>query len=332
MLPRAPAVLVLAILALICNTADADVSVLVDTRSSSTEPFLVSVSTRHADLHNGYSRERFKGLVPANQRTRVPIDFYFTLVGHGVSAYHPDYLRESAITDSRWADVPILAPRRWDVILPGLGALPLAGADATYLRALEHVEFYRDGFVPALDRAGIDPDPGVLPRLGALLAKADALVTFPPVQTALQRHSHAQVQARRARVLADIGKLLALKRSQRLAMVAFRELTIGPKPMLAALANDPGFPPLQAFVTSVHAQQPVRRLPQEHTWQDRTGLQFTYRLHERYRLKREQHQLDCFRGSVTFDGRPIVDGAFDDLVKQVEANICLEPDGRWRLQ
>jgi len=50
----------------------------------------VSVSTRHADFHNGYSRERFKGLVHANQRTRVPIDFYFTLVGHGVSAYHPD--------------------------------------------------------------------------------------------------------------------------------------------------------------------------------------------------------------------------------------------------
>jgi hypothetical protein len=186
--------------------------------------------------------------------------------------------------------------------------------------------------VPALDRAGIDPDPGVLPRLGALLAKADALVTFPSAQTPLQRHSDALVQARRAKVLSDIGKLLALTRSQRLAMVAFRELTIGPKPMLAALANDPGFVPLQTFVTSVHTQPPVRPLPQEHAWQDRTGLQFTYRLHERYRLKRDQQQLDCFRGSVTFDARPIVDGAFDDLVKQVEANICLEPDGRWRLQ
>jgi hypothetical protein len=262
----------------------------------------------------------------------VAIDFSFTLVGHGVSAYHPDYLLESASTDSRWADLPILAPRRWDVIYAGLSSLPFAGSDATYLRSLEHVEFYRDGFLPALDRAGIDPDPSVLPRLGALLAKADALVTVPPIQTPLQRHDHAQVQARRARVLPDIEKLLALKRSQRLAMVAFRELTIGPKPMLAALVNDPGFPRLQAFVTSVHAQQPVRPLPQELAWQDRTGLQLTYRMHERYRLTRDQQQLDCFRGSVTFDGRPIVDGTFDDLVKQMEANICLEPDGRWRLQ
>jgi hypothetical protein len=325
-------VLVLAILALVYHRADADVSVLVDTRASSTEWFFVSVSTRHADLHNGYSRERFQGLVQANKRTRVPIDFYVTLVGHGVYAYHPEYFFESAVTHSRWDDLPILTPRRWDVILEGLGSLPLAGAGPSYFNALGHVEFYRDRFVAALDRADRDPDPADLPRFGALLARADTLVTFPPAETGLQRHDHAQIRARRAKVLPDIKNLLALKRSQRVAMVAFRELTIGPKPMLAALARDPGFPALQAFVASVHAQQPVSRLPREHVWQDQTGLRFTYILRERYQLKRNVQLLDCFRGTVIFDGRPIADGAFDDLVKQVNADICLESDGSWRLQ
>jgi hypothetical protein len=105
----------------------ADVTVLVNTDSRSSEAFHVSVSTRHADFHNGYSRVRFQGLIRANERTRVPVDFYFTLIGHGVWVFHPDYLLESAVTESRWQELPELSPRRWSEILEAGTSLPLAG-------------------------------------------------------------------------------------------------------------------------------------------------------------------------------------------------------------
>jgi hypothetical protein len=323
--------LAVTVLALAAGAAHADLSVLIDTRSQSTEQFLVIVHTRHADLHNGYSRERFKGLVPANQRTRIQIDFYVSLVGHGVSAYHPDYTFESAVTNRRSDALPTLTPRRWEVILQDLDSLPLYGQGATYLNILGHVMMYRDQYIAALDRAGIDPDPAALPRLRALLEKADALVRFPPETPTLQNY-HYEMPAKRARVLPDIEKLLALKRSQRLAMVAFRELTIGPKPMLAALEREQQAPSLQAFLTSVHERKPAPRLPQEHAWQDRAGLRLAYRIDDRHQEKRDRQLLDCFRGSVTFDGRPAADAEFEDLVKKVEARFCLEPDGQWRIR
>jgi hypothetical protein len=122
---RAVIVVAASILSLVGGTASADVSVYVDTRSSSNERFLVFVLTRHADFHNGYSRVRFQGLVPANVRTRVPIDFYVSLVGHGVSADHPDDRVESAVTHSRWDELPTLVARRWDAILEDAEPLPV---------------------------------------------------------------------------------------------------------------------------------------------------------------------------------------------------------------
>jgi hypothetical protein len=318
-------------LALACGAARADVSVLIDTRSSSAEQFLVVVHTRHADLHNGYSRERYSGLVPANRPTRIPIDFHVNLVGHGVSAYHPDYTFESAVTHRRSDELPVLAPRRWESIFNGLDALPLYGQGVTYLNVVGHATMYRDQFLPALDRAGIDPDPVALPRLRALLEKADALVRFPPQYPTLRGFDPRAAQAR-ATVLPDIEKLLALTRAQRQAMAAFRELTIGRKPMLAALERDQESASLQAFLASVHSQVPAPRLPQEHAWQARAGLRLTYRIDDRYQDRRGAQPLDCFRGSMTFDGRPAADGAFDDLVKKVEARFCLEPGGQWRLR
>jgi hypothetical protein len=57
-----------------------------------------------------------------------------------------------------------------------------------------------------------------------------------------------------------------LTHAQRLAIVDFRNTTIGPKPMIVALQKDAGYPALLAFVAGAQAQ-PAGRLPQVHSWE-----------------------------------------------------------------
>jgi hypothetical protein len=312
--------------------AAADVSVLIDTRSSSSEQFLVTVYTRHADFHNGYSRVRFEGLVQANRRTRVPIEFYFTRIGYGVTAYHPDYLLESAVTRKRADDLPALSLRHWDAILGGVTSLPVNGPEPTYAGIVGHVQLYRDQFLPALDRAGIMPDPAVVPRLASLLAKADALTTFPEPANNSQRYDQSRLREQRANVLPDIEKLLASSRSRRLALIAYREAATGPKRLIAALQKEPDYPKLLEFVSSENARKPPGKLPQTQSWQNpATGLRLTYRIDQWYRQQRDAQSPDCAQGQLTFDGRPIVEGVSGDLVKRVNVDFCRQPDGLWSI-
>jgi hypothetical protein len=312
--------------------AAADVSVLIDTRSSSSEQFLVTVHTRHADFHNGYSRVRFEGLVQANRRTQVPIEFYFTRIGYGVTAYHPDYLLESAVTRQRTDDVPALFPRHWDAVLGAVTSLPINGPEPTYAGIVGHVQLYRDQFLPALDRAGIAPDPAVVPRLASLLAKADALTTFPEPANNLERYDRSRLREQRASVLPDIEKLLASSRARRLALIAYREAAIGPKRLIAALQKEPDYPKLLEFVSSVNARKPPSALPQAQSWHNpTTGLQLTYRIDRWYRQQRDADPPDCARGQLTFDGRPMVEGVSGDLVKRIDVDFCRRPDGLWSI-
>jgi hypothetical protein len=319
-------------LTLFHGTCGADVSVLVDTQSSSTEQFLVTVYTRHADFHNGYSRVRFTGLVQANVRTRVAIDFYISLVGYGVTAYHPDYHVESVITRSRRADPPALAARRWDAILDVAASLPYygMGEGVSYFRVLSHVEAYAGHFLPALDRAGVDPDPAVVPRFAALLAKADALAVA--TTNDVERGGHARLKEQRARVLPELEKWLDLTRAQRLAIADFRSVTIGPKSIIAALQQEAGYPGLLAFVTGAHAEH-AARLPQVHSWETGTGVRVSYRLVEWQRSRSDGEPRGCARGQLVLDARPIAKGYFPDLVKQANnVDFCRDRAGRWSLE
>ncbi|MGH7303239.1 MAG: hypothetical protein ACRELZ_08120 [Candidatus Rokuibacteriota bacterium] len=318
-------------LTLVGDTCSADVNVRVDTQSSSTERFLVTVHTRHADLHNGYSRVRFQGLVPANVRTKVAIDFHVSLIGHGVAAYHPDYHVESATTHSRWDELPALVARRWDAILQEAKSVPYyaSGEGVGYSRVLHHVEAYGAHFLPALDQAGVDPDRAVVPRFAALLAKADALAV---ATTELERRGHARLKEHRARVLPELEKVLALTRAQRLAIVDFRTTTIGPKAMIAALQKDLGYRALLMFVAGAHAQH-AGRPPQVHRWETGTGLRLTYRIVEWHASRPGDEQRDCARGQLVFDARPIAKESFQDLVKQVNnVDFCRDTAGRWSLE
>jgi hypothetical protein len=309
----------------------ADVTVLIDTRSNSSEQFLVTVHTRHANLHNGYARVRFEGLVQANRPTRVPIEFYLSRIGYGVTAYHPDYLLESDVTRQRGDDLPALFPRRWDAVLAGITALPLNGPEPTYAGAVGHVELYRDKYLPALDRAGVEPDSAVMSRLAALLTKADALVTFPVPAHSSIRYDQDKLKKRRAFVLSDIAKLIASSRARRLALAAFREATTtGPMPIIAALREEPDYRSLLTFVAGVSKQKPVGALPQSRTWQNSTtGLRFTYRIVAMYPSQRGGESPDCSRGQLTYDGRSIVEGVSGDLVRKIELEFCRQSAGTW---
>jgi hypothetical protein len=260
----------------------------------------------------------------------VPIEFYFNRIGYGVSAYHPDYLLESAVTRQRGEDVPTLFPRRWDAVIGAVTSLPVNGPQPTYAGIVGHVQYYRDNFLPALDRAGIAPDPAVVPRLAALLAKADALTTFPEPANNLGRYDQSRLREQRAGVLPDIEKLLASSRSRRLALVAFRESARGRKTLVAALGKEPDYPKLLEFISSANARKPPGKLPQTQSWQNpATGLRFTYRIDQWYRHQRDADSPDCARGQLTFDGRPIVEGVSGDLVKRFELDFCRRPDGSW---
>jgi hypothetical protein len=312
----------------------ADVTVLIETGADSEELFLVSVSTRHADFHLGRSHRRFEGLLPGNVPHRVELDFYLTLVGHGASVYHPRYTTESAITHSRSAALPVFRPRPWGQVLDALGTLSVTGAGAAYFRIIEHAEQYRDRYLPALDRAGLAPDPADPGSLQRLMEKADALLALPADPDSADRRTHARLQARRARVLPDIEKLLRLSRGQRLGMQEFHALTLGPKPMVEALLADPGFPALAAFVAAAATGILASGETPTHAWPSQvSGLRYVYRTGSRYTLRtgKAKQVLPCRRGSVEFDGRAIADGLYPDLSKSVQANFCGHPDGVWRL-
>lgn len=322
-----------AIASLFAAPSRADVGVLVDTRSNSSEQFLVTVYTRHADFHNGYSRVRFEGLVPANARHKVAIDFHLSRVGYGALAYHPDYHVESVITHSRGDELPAIVARRWDVILEDAKTLPYyapAGSPEgpSYFRLLDHVEAYGQRYLPALDRAGVEPDPAVLSRFAVLLAKADALAVS---GTESDRRGEAGLKARRARVLPALEKVQALTRAQRLAIAEFRNTTLGRKTMVAALQEDTAYASLLAFIAnaSTHTRD---RLPQEHSWDKSNGLRYTYRL-EQWVRRRNDAAPDCARGQLTLDARPIANDAYQDLVKRVRnVDFCREPSGRWTIE
>lgn len=322
-----------AIASLFTAPACADVGVLVDTRANSSEQFLVTIYTRHADFHNGYSRVRFEGLLPANARQKVAIDFYFSRVGYGAFAYHPDYHVESVITRSRGDKLPALVARRWDAILEDAKTFPYyadlgSPEGPSYFRLLDHVEAYGQRYLPALDRAGVEPDPAVLSRFAVLLAKADALAI---AGTESDRRGEAGLKERRARVLPALEKLQALTRSQRLAIAEFRNTTIGPKTMVAALQEDTAYASLLAFIANASSHQ-RDRLPQEHSWDKGNGLRYTYRL-EQWIQRRNGAAPDCARGQLTLDARPIANDASQDLVKRVRnVDFCREPSGRWTIE
>jgi hypothetical protein len=320
------------LLMLFHGACGADVNVRVDTQSGSSEQFLVTVYTRHADFHNGYSRIRFTGLVQANASTTVAIGFYISLIGYGVTAYHPDYDVEAVVTRSRRVDPPALVARRWDAILDRMTSLPYygTGGGVSYFRLLSHIEGYAGNFLPALDRAGVDPDPAVVARFTALLAKADALAV--PSTIDVERGGQARLKEQRARVLPELEKWLDLTRAQRLAIADFRSVTIGAKPMIAALQKDAGFPGLLAFVAGVHAER-AERLPQVHSWETGTGLRMTYRLVEWQRARSDGEPRGCARGQLVLDARPIAKGYFPDLVRQANyVDFCRDRAGRWSLE
>lgn len=316
---------------------DTDVRVVVDT--AETLHFLVSVSTHHADLHNGYSRVRFQELLQANESHHIDTGFYVTLVHYSAWAYHPDFLLGSTRNEGRFGALPPIEPEPWARLLDGLDSLPLTGTGPTYARAAEHIRMYPRYYLPALDRAQVPPAADALQHLEAFHDRAETLAGLSGQMTEGERNTALRLQDKASRALAELRLQLSLDRSQRVAVREFKALTAGPKPMIEALAREPGLDQVAAYLAAreVRAKQPPdkRSSPAEKPqWHGKyVDVMFSWSPGAHYRFRSDDYPdpLSCSGGHARFDGGHIAPGVELDLEASVEAAFCRHPDGVWRL-
>ncbi|MDX1734445.1 MAG: hypothetical protein R3228_08755 [Halioglobus sp.] len=296
--------------------------------------FLVSVSTHHADLHNGYSRVRFQEVLAANKFHHIDTPFSLNLLHYSAWSYHPDFLMASSRNEGRLGPMPALEPKAWDDILGAAQSLPITGAGPTYARMVEHVRLFPSHYLPALDRAGVAPRKDALARLESLLAHATALAGLQGELSDSDRKTALHLQSKVAQYLADARQQLSLTGEQRIAVRRFKEVTAGPRPMMEALLREPGLESIANYLAALDRAAESAEPLAEPSWQGKfVDVRFSYTRGRHYGLKTSDYdeKLPCYEGSVQFDGRHLAAGVDLGLRASVPGNYCRHPDGDWHL-
>ena len=190
--------------------AYADTRVQVSVPGQDSLKFLVSVSTHHADLHNGYSRVRFQDLLASNQSHRIDTGFYFTLSHYSAWSYHPDFLLASSRTEGRLDTMPAIEPQSWRAILDSAEKLPITGQGPTYARAVEQVRLYPANYLPALDRAGLSPEQGVLAYFEAFLERSGELAGLSGELSDAERNTALRLQGQAEQALSELERAVKI--------------------------------------------------------------------------------------------------------------------------
>lgn len=322
-------------LLLSCAPSHADTNIRIVSDGQKPYLFLVNVSTHHADLHNGYSRSRFRGILASDESHHIDTGIYLTLLHYSAWVYHPDFFTSSARTEGRLDRMPDIEPRRWTALLAGLETLPINGAGPTYAQVVDHIQVYPAYYLPALDRAGVAPAENVLEHMEALLARSEKLAGVSGELSESERRTVLRLQQQATSSLSELRLQLSLDREQRIAVRSFEQLTAGPRHMIEALVAEPGLEKIPEYLSQQEPRPVSNPLPEEPSWHgEHVDVLFSYSNGTYYGFRSDKYPdpLPCYRGFVQFDGRHLAAGLDPDLVASVEASFCRYPNGDWRLE
>jgi hypothetical protein len=324
-----------ALVLLLAAPAGARIGVRIEPRVPADEPFLVHLHTWHGRIHSSDVDLRETRLVRGgwtNLRTGFPVPLLY--YQSTIDLYHPRY-----VPQHEWVKgwVPLfrptalrLEPQSWEDVLASDGTVPHHShgrnrfAKATFSAAYGTLAGYGAGYLPALDRAGIDVDgPAVLAWFTRLMDETWERRESGPVDPERRRVSPGAA----AEELTELAALLEVSRKRRLLLWEFRERARRVYRHWDELFQPADAERLVVLLSEASAQERKRG---EVRWTNAdSGLRWTYAWRRRVEQRQGEARQPCLVGRMDADASPLVGFPVRDAGAGREMRWCRSPDGTW---